>query len=93
MERKKRKKRSKGVRCLINIGKLTGGIATVLLVLFVLDYVLYPCTFMRNDIHTVTTEAHQDVFLGTSHGKINIDPESYLKKQEEVHHNLCVGGE
>ncbi len=70
-----RKKRSKGMRCLINVGKLTGGIAVALLVLYVLDYVLYPCTFMRNDIHTVTTEAHQDIFLGTSHGKINIDPE------------------
>lgn len=93
MERKKRKKRSKGVRCLINIGKLTGGIATVLLVLFVLDYVLYPCTFMRNDIHTVTTEAHQDVFLGTSHGKINIDPEVVSEETGRSAHNLCVGGE
>ena len=43
------------------------GNRTVLLVLFGLDYLLYPCTFMRNDIHTVTTEAHQDILWGTSH--------------------------
>ena len=48
VKRKKvlRKKRTKGMRCLISGGKLVGGIATVLLVRFGLDYLLYPCTFM-----------------------------------------------
>lgn len=95
VKRKKvlRKKRTKGMRCLISGGKLVGGIATVLLVLFGLDYLLYPCTFMRNDIHTVTTEAHQDIFLGTSHGKINIDPDVVSEETGRSAHNLCVGGE
>ena len=90
VKRKKvlRKKRTKGMRCLISGGKLVGGIATVLLVLFGLDYLLYPCTFMRNDIHTVTTEAHQDIFLGTSHGKINIDPDVVSEETGRSAHNL-----
>ena len=81
------------MRCLISGGKLVGGIATVLLVLFGLDYLLYPCTFMRNDIHTVTTEAPSDIFLGTSHGKINIDPDVVSEETGRSAHNLCVGGE
>ena len=62
-------------------------------ILFGLDFMLYPCTFMRNDIHTVTTEKRQDIFLGTSHGKMNIDPETVGEITEKTGHNLCVGGE
>ena len=92
VKRKKvlRKKRSKGMRCLISGGKLVGGIATVLIVLFGLDYLLYPCTFMRNDIHTVTTEAHQDIFLGTSHGKINIDPDVEMCIRDRRHIGIMI---
>lgn len=62
-------------------------------VLMGLDFILYPCTFMRNDIHSVTTEAHSDIFLGTSHGKLNIDPDTIEKITGKSGHNLCVGGE
>ena len=40
-----------------------------------LDTALYPCTFMRNDVHAVVTEQFDDIILGTSHGKMDIDPE------------------
>ena len=67
--------------------------AVIVAVLLTADYALYPCTFMRNDIHTVTTQTYDDVFLGTSHGKINIDPDSVGKVTGRSGHNLCVGGE
>lgn len=76
-------------------GKIKGiiGIILVIAVLLGLDFALYPCTFMRNDIHTVCTTPHQDIFLGTSHGKINIDPGTVGKITGRTGHNLCVGGE
>ena len=58
-----------------------------------MDYALYPCTFMRNDIHAVTTQTFDDIYMGTSHGKINIDPESVGLQSSRTGHNLCVGGE
>jgi len=48
---------------------------------------------MRNDIHTVTTQKHQDIFMGTSHGKMNIDPKTISSVTGRTGHNLCVGGE
>lgn len=62
-------------------------------ILWGLDFALYPCTFMRNDIHTVCTSPHEDIFLGTSHGKMNIDPASVEEATGRTGHNLCVGGE
>lgn len=62
-------------------------------ILIAMDYALYPCTFMRNDIHAVTTQTFDDIYMGTSHGKINIDPESVGLRSSRTGHNLCVGGE
>ena len=31
-----------------------------------LDTALYPCTFMRNDVHAVVSEQFDDIILGTS---------------------------
>ena len=62
-------------------------------ILIAMDYALYPCTFMRNDIHAVTTQTFDDIYMGTSHGKINIDPESVGLQSSRTGHNLCVGGE
>ncbi len=64
-----------------------------ILVLFAADLVLYPCTFMRNDIHAISTESFDDVYVGTSHGKMNIDPETIENVTKRSGHNLCVGGE
>ena len=62
-------------------------------VLFLLDYALYPCTFIRNDIHAVTTNTFDDIYMGTSHGKMGIDPEVMEEMNGRTGHNLCVGGE
>ena len=62
-------------------------------VLLLSDFALYPCTFIRSDIHEVITNTYDDVFLGTSHGKMNIDPETVQQVTGRSGHNLCVGGE
>ena len=62
-------------------------------ILLLLDYALYPCTFIRNDIHAVTTETFDDIYMGTSHGKICIDPDAAGEISGRTGHNLCVGGE
>ena len=67
--------------------------AAGIFVLLALDFVLYPCTFTRIDMHTVTTQTFDDVYVGTSHGKMNIDPESMQEVSGRTGHNLCVGGE
>lgn len=68
-------------------------LAVVIAVFFGLDYILYPCTFTRNDIHAVTTQQYDDIYMGTSHGKMDIDPEAMEAVSGKRGHNLCVGGE
>ena len=58
-----------------------------------LDLSLYPCTFMRNDVHAVVTQQFDDIIVGTSHGKMDIDPEVMQEVTGRSGHNLCVGGE
>ncbi len=58
-----------------------------------LDFLLYPCTFIRNDLHAVCVETFDDIYVGTSHGKLNIDPEAAQEVTGRKGHNLCVGGE
>lgn len=70
-----------------------GIIAVLLLVLSATDTLLYPCTFMRNDIHAISNNTYDDVFVGTSHGKMNIDPDTMKDISGRTGHNLCVGGE
>ena len=67
--------------------------AAAVMLLLLLDAVLYPCTFMRIDIHALSTNTFDDVFLGTSHGKMNIDPASMEEISGRTGHNACVGGE
>ncbi len=69
-------------------------VAAAAVVMFAgLDFLLYPCTFIRNDLHRVCTEAFDDIYVGTSHGKINIDPDAAREVNGRTGHNLCVGGE
>lgn len=67
--------------------------AVTLCLLLALDFLLYPCTFIRNDIHAVTTQTFDDIYMGTSHGKMNIDPSAIMEVTGRSGHNLCVGGE
>lgn len=73
--------------------KVIAVLAAAVLIFLGLDFALYPCTFMRNDIHAVCTEAVDDIYMGTSHGKMDIDPESMEAVSGRTGHNLCVGGE
>lgn len=68
-------------------------IAVCTTILILLDTALYPCTFMRNDVHTVATQEFDDIIVGTSHGKMDIDPETMEEVNGRSGHNLCVGGE
>ena len=74
-------------------GKALAIAIAFILILAGLDMLLYPCTFMRNDIHTVTTKQRDDIILGTSHGKMGIDPEAMEEITGRSGHNLCVGSE
>ena len=58
-----------------------------------LDMALYPCTFMRNDIHAVVSNQYDDIILGTSHGMTDIDPAVMEEITGRSGHNVCVGGE
>ncbi len=62
-------------------------------VLVALDTALYPCTFMRNDVHAIASSQVDDLILGTSHGKMGIDPETMEVVTGRSGHNLCVGSE
>ena len=68
-------------------------IAVCTAILILLDTALYPCTFMRNDVYTVATQEFDDIIVGTSHGKMDIDPETMEEVNGRSGHNLCVGGE
>lgn len=63
------------------------------LFLILMDFLLYPCTFMRNDIHAVSEEMPDVLILGTSAGKMGIDPEVLTEGTCLSAHNVCVGGE
>ena len=68
-------------------------IAVFIGAVWALDFALYPCTYMRNDVHSVTTEHHDVLFLGTSNGKMNIDPDTVLDGTGLSGHNLCNGNQ
>ena len=61
--------------------------------LLLLDFLLYPCTYTRNDVHTVATQPREVLLLGTSCGKMNVDPDTLLRDRTWKGHNLCAGGE
>ncbi len=57
------------------------------------DLALYPCTYIRNDVHAIISEQVDDLYLGTSHGKINIDPAVIQEVSGRTGHNMANGGE
>ena len=68
-------------------------LAVCIALLVGLDTALYPCTFMRNDIHAVVSNQYDDIILGTSHGMTDIDPAVMEEITGRTGHNVCVGGE
>lgn len=76
-----------------NIAKALVIVLICVILLKGLDLMLYPCTFMRNDVHAVSTREYDDLIVGTSHGKMNIDPSAMEEITGRSGHNICVGGE
>ncbi len=74
-------------------GRTILSLTAVAVVLIFLNLALYPCTFMRNDVHTISTEQRDVLIMGTSCGKMGIDPDSLLTGTGLSGHNICVGGE
>ncbi len=68
-------------------------LAVFALLLKGLDLALYPCTFTRNDIHAIAEGGFDDLIVGTSHGKMNIDPDAMETVTGHSGHNAAVGGE
>ena len=58
-----------------------------------IDLALYPCTYIRNDVHAIVSGQVDDLYLGTSHGKINIDPDAVEEVSGRTGHNMANGGE
>lgn len=65
----------------------------VSLVLYTLDFALYPCTFVRNDVHAITASENDLIILGSSNGKMGLNPDKILLGTGKTGQNLCVGGE
>lgn len=70
-----------------------GCLAVFLAVLWLLDLLLYPCTYVRNDVHVLTTENNDVLILGTSNARMGIDPDTLLKGTGLTGHNMANGGE
>ena len=67
--------------------------AAAILIFAVLDLFLYPCTYTRNDVHTLSTQKREVLIMGTSNGKMGIDPDVLLKNTSLQGHNAAAGGE
>lgn len=67
--------------------------AILCLVVKGLDIALYPCTFVRNNVHTMTTKKKDVLIFGTSNGMSDLDPDYVLKGTGMTGQNMCVGGE
>lgn len=74
-------------------GKALLCLAVLFVILKLLDMALYPCTYTRNDVHTIATKQRDVILLGTSNGKMNIDPDILLEGTGLTGHNLCAGGQ
>ena len=81
------------MRSFKKIRRLVLCLAAFFILVKVLDTVLYPCTYTRNDVHTVATQQRDVILLGTSNGKMNIDPDVMLEGTGLTGHNLCAGSQ
>lgn len=59
----------------------------------ILTFCFYPYNYARIDIHNIETNAYDDIFLGSSHGKCGIDPLTFDSVTQQKSTNLCMGGE
>lgn len=75
------------------VKKIVLPLVILAVIIVFLDLALYPCTYTRNDVHTVSTQEKDVLIMGTSLGKMGIDPDSLLAGTGLTGHNLCAGGE
>lgn len=61
--------------------------------IWLMDMALYPCTYLRNDIHSISTGQADVIILGTSCAKMGIDPDVLLEGTDMNGHNLAAGSE
>lgn len=73
--------------------KFVGCVAVFTAILLLLDLLLYPCTYVRNDVHALASGQNDVVILGTSNSRMGIDPDTLLKGTGLKGHNLANGGE
>lgn len=74
------------------------GILLLLMCLFIavnegLNYMLYPNTYSRIDMHHVETGDYEDLIVGTSHGKCGLDPRIISEITGRKTLNACQGGQ
>ena len=64
--------------------------AILCLVVKGLDIALYPCTFVRNNVHTMTTKKKDVLIFGTSNGMSDLDPDYVLKGTGHDRTEVCA---
>ena len=75
------------------IAAILAGVIVFLVLLWFIDKALYPCTYQRYDVHRITTEPVDALILGTSCGKMGIDPDYLFEGTGLTGHNLAAGSE
>lgn len=75
------------------IGLLIIGIIVFFAVIRFMDLLLYPCTYIRNDIHTVLQKQADVLIMGTSNSKMGINTDPLLEGTGYSGHNLAAGSE
>lgn len=68
-------------------------LCAVLAVSALLDYLLYPYTYSRAEMHHMEATDLDQLIVGTSHGKCGIDPAVLDEALGTVTFNSCQGGE
>ncbi|MBS6196421.1 MAG: hypothetical protein KH828_12690 [Clostridiales bacterium] len=59
----------------------------------ILNYMLYPYTYTRANLHQMAVRDYQDLVVGSSHGKCGLDPVTLEAKTDHKTLNACQGGE
>ena len=75
------------------LGKIILFFGIIIIINGGLNFLLYPYTYTRVDIHNIKTGEYDDIFLGSSHGKSAINPLVIDEVTNRKSTNLCMGGE
>lgn len=67
--------------------------AVLLLLNSLLSFALYPYNYSRIDVHNLTENDYDTIFVGSSHGKCGFNPEVFDAVCGGKSSNQCLGGE